>query len=283
MTALVVLFLTLFGLSRAKDFSVNGASQAFGLGRIWPADLSRILADPRVCDIESDLAAFTGLAPDELRDRLMRLANHHFAIEHNFRSPKTVPELTWFYRSSVGYLFANAIHPVQDSVVELGSAADGALSLGPALCFAGGIGTNAIWLAEHGHRVEYFGIGMIEAEFAAFRAFRRGIDDDRLLFLRPYVKGKFDDINSLRSEPFYGAILAFDVFEHIPHYERVAARLAGSLVTGGEMIVNAPFNKDSKSLIDIHLRQDVPMAKALGPSMRLVRTGPTGTQVWRKE
>lgn len=59
-------------------------------------------------DVLSDLMGFTGLTRDEIMPRLRRQGRFHYAAEHAFWNPSSNTELTWFYRTSVDYLFGLA-------------------------------------------------------------------------------------------------------------------------------------------------------------------------------
>ena len=61
--------------------------------------------------IVDDLVAYTGFSREKLVPYLLRCPEKHFESEFNWFKPKDELELTWFYRCSSAYLFANAIHP----------------------------------------------------------------------------------------------------------------------------------------------------------------------------
>lgn len=271
-------------VAQTAEIDVDHESPQFGIGRIDASVLNKTLNNPLLCDVFEDLLAFTGLSESEVRARLMRTANHHFALEHRFRNPRSVGELTWYYRTSVAYLFANAIHPVPSIVIDQ---LQSPRNTEPVLCFAGGVGTNAVWLAEKGFAVHYFGIGMIEQQFALFRAQRRDTKK-KIKFIEPYAGAigtyarGFDAIESLPNSPTYATILAFDVFEHIPNYEIVAHRLGKTLLPGGRILINAPFNNDAESQFDIHLRQSVPISQALGSTIKFTSTDRNGYSTYEK-
>lgn len=82
-----------------------------GAGTIFQAALEIYLQHAGVYNIFKDLQGFTGLTKEELLRRLRREEQFHFTGEHAWWEPKSSTGLSWFYRGSVSYLFANAIHP----------------------------------------------------------------------------------------------------------------------------------------------------------------------------
>jgi len=212
-----------------------------------------------------DLAVYTGLAAPELKSRLLRTPRTHFESEFRWHNPKSFEELTWFYRCSYGYLFANAAHsywPKLDILKPSG---------GLVLDYGAGIGCNTIELARRGFKVDHFEIGIIQADFARFRAARRNLQNLRVL--TPFVDGKFDPINSIQDE--YYAIVAMDVLEHIPDYHLLLKHLIGRLKPGGYIIEKSPFD-DAAGPISIHLPASVPLNVAM-VGMRQLELG-----VWQK-
>ena len=124
--------------------------------------MQKLLAGP-VHDVRTHLKDFTGLTFAEVDDRLTRKGVHHFESEFNFRNPETNSELTWFYSTSINYLFANAIHHSLGALNSITKAEE------PVLDYSGGVGNNVISLALRNISVIYFGIGMMEYAFAEYR------------------------------------------------------------------------------------------------------------------
>ena len=70
---------------------------------------------------------------------------------------------------------------------------------------------------------------------------------------------------------YYGAILAMDVLEHIPHYERVVKRMVESVRVGGRILEKSPFGKGSGGDEDtaVHVGNGgITMKTAMGPNMK---------------
>lgn len=241
---------------------------------------------PRTFSVFQDLLAFTGLNETELIARLRREKQHHFAIEHRFYSPHSARELALYYRHSVGYLWGNAVHNSID-LNEIPISVENA----PVLDYAGGSGSNCIALAKRGIECIYFSLGWAELEFAEFRVKRHGLEN-LIHFVKPYthdeISGyKFDPINCLQLgktiPKLLGTIIAQDVFEHIPHYEKTARHLVSLLREGGILFEKSPFDSKASSSEEIHIKKSVPMEVALQGMAREGRVGNSKMVMWTKK
>ena len=240
-------------------FEVQGRG---GLGRIANQTLSQILQEDGVFNVLQDLQSFSGLTTEELLKRLRREGQFHFEGEHAWWGPTSHSELVWYYRGSVSYLFGNAIHPAPARQLEL-SQADG-----PILDYSGGVGNNVLFLASKGIECSYFGIGEMEAAFARFRVKGRNLTH-LVRFLEPYAFNgdnvyRFDPIKSVPNQSF-GAILLYDVLEHIPNYHYTLAHLVTTLRVGGRIFEQSPFaqKETDNGVTDIHLEASIPLDKAM--------------------
>lgn len=253
-------------------------SSTGGKAEIPISNVNRMKSNPRSYGIYNDLRAFTGLSDDELSTRLRRLGKHHFSVEHRFSDPKSAAELALYYRSSVGYLWANAIHPGVDIK---------ALKLrpedGPILDYSGGVGNSCLSLALNGIKCIYFGIGLMEFSFARFRA-RRHNAEHMIKFIEPFANDKqsgkgliFDSLKALELgttlDEKLGGVFVFDVFEHIPNYHILAHRLVSLIRDGGKLYEITPFGKDDATDVDIHLQASVPLSEALKGMSELKKVG----------
>jgi len=218
-----------------------------------------------------DLALFTGLDSEALSERIRRKSVYGVDQEHAFWNPRSTGELAWFYASSVTYLFNVAVHrpvrPVKSFVP----------GNGPVLDFAGGAGSNTIALAKRDVEVHYISINSLEEAFVRFRLNRRMLSD-LVTFLDPRSArsgGRLDAVAALPGDGSYGAILAIDVLEHMPHYKRAVRRMVLSLRPGGVFLENTPFAEESANPDEdfrIHLSLgNVTMAAAMGPSMKVIK------------
>lgn len=231
-----------------------------GGGRLDAKALDAALASPRCFNVGRDLALFTGLSPAELRSRLLREDQFHFVGEHGWWAPASRRELSFYYRYSVSYLFANSIH--------CSDVADFALTPadGPVLEYSGGVGNNVLALASKGIRVSYFGIGEAEAAFARLRVANAGLEH-LVDFIRPFVRDatqpghplRFDSIYSVPPDGQYGVVIAMDVLEHIPDYHVTLAHLVRVLRPGGVLLENTPFGHGGGGETEIHVKASRPL------------------------
>ncbi len=100
------------------------------------------------------------------------------------------------------------------------------------LDFGSGIGQNAIMLAEAGFDVSMMDIPGYTADFAQFRAKKRGLNIPFYpAYVGEYLEQKFD------------VILCFDVFEHLKdeEFEDVINRLMRMKAPGGQVLISASF------------------------------------------
>jgi SAM-dependent methyltransferase len=259
-------------------FSTKGQG---GVGELTLQLIASKTADARSFDIWNDLKQFTGLSEDELNIRLKRTGRFHFEGEHAFWNPSTSTELAWYYATSVNYLFANSVHPAGkiDAIAKK--------EYEPILDYSGGVGNNVLHLASKGIKCKYFGIGMMEADFAGYRVRKRGLEE-YVEFLKPFASHtdwKFDPISApLKRDKSLGAIIAMDVLEHIPNYEKVVEAMVDSLRVGGAIVENTPFSelpkghKEGGADTRVHVSDGgVKMSEAMGPRMKYISEG-----FWKK-
>lgn len=234
---------------------------------------SNILHKNRIKDIEDiskfhyiidDLLAYTGFSKEELLPYLLRHPKNHFESEFKWFNPKTEAELTWFYRCSSGYLFANAIHPYVDQL--------DIITEGKVLDYGAGVGCNSIILAQRGISVDFVEICRPQADFLNFRAKRHNLPNIHEVL--PYYNGKFEPIKCIEGK--YDAIIAMDVLEHIPNYHIVVKHFIDCLNPGGIIIENSPFEPSAPD-IAIHVQASIPLEQAMQGMIRI------GDGIWKKE
>ena len=255
-----------------------------GYGELGLEQIRQKCGRPDVFGVCDDLQQFTGLADDELRARLMRKGRFHFEGEHAFWNPTSATELAWFYATSIDYLFANAIHKATKEALSI-IVADKSKTYEPVLEYSGGVGNNALYLAQKGVKVHYFGIGMAEYAFVQYRVWKRGLAH-MVEFKKPFSRQAghaFDPIRGpLPLDGSLGAILAFDVLEHIPKYHLVVEAMVRSLRVGGVIIENSPFAAaevaDGREDLRVHVSAGgIAMKDAMGPKMKKRKDG-----IWGK-
>jgi 2-polyprenyl-3-methyl-5-hydroxy-6-metoxy-1,4-benzoquinol methylase len=223
-----------------------------------------MVANPAYSNVIEDLLAYTGFSEEELKPYLLRAPEKHFESEFDWVRPRDRKSLTWFYRTSSAYLFANACHPY--------SSALDVLTEGPVLDYGAGVGCHSIPLAKRGLEVDFVEISRMQADFLRFRAMRHGLT--RLHELLPFFQGRFDPVRCITRT--YRAIVAMDVLEHIPDYHLLVRHFIEHLEPGGLIIENSPFDPDARE-IAIHVAPSMPLERAM-EGMQKVTAG-----VWRKE
>ena len=268
----------IFTMEECRDV-LRTAGQG-GMGEFSIKKVVRLCDDPGVYGACEDLQLFTGLSNEEFMSRMRRLGRFHFEGEHNFWNPSSRTELAWYYSSSVSYLFANTVHSAQ--VIEFDSLAWKEHE--PVLDYSGGVGNNVIHLAKKGVRTHYFGIGVMEYRFAQYRIQKLGLEH-MVTFKQSFCSDteyKFDPITDpLPGDESLGAILAFDVLEHVPDYHVVVQAMVKSIKVGGVIIESSPFaDKVSQDEEDtrVHLSNGgISMEEAMGQNMKQIRRS-----VWKK-
>lgn len=231
--------------------------------RITPDRIQELEHNPNYNGIIDDLIAYTGFSKELLFRYLMRLPKYHFESEYNWYRPTNELELTWFYRSNFGYLFANSIHPYAEQL--------NTIPEGRVLDYGAGVGCNTLGLARRGLSVDFLEINRLQADFINFRAERHSLIN--IKEVPPYAAGRFDPLKCIINE--YDAIIAMDVLEHIPKYHRVVEHFIRHLKPGGLIIENSPFDQSADD-IAIHVRADVPLEKAMA-GMERIACG-----IWKK-
>jgi SAM-dependent methyltransferase len=257
-----------FGLGRMLRGLLGGRLPSGRLVALSPNQLpesacARALSDPAFCNVIDDLMAYTGFSEEELKPYLLRRADKHFESEFDWVRPRDRASLTWFYRSSSGYLFANALHPYSPKLDRL--------TTGRVLDYGAGVGCHSIPLAKRGLEVDFVEISRMQADFLRFRAARHGLG--QLREVPPFFQNKFDPVKCVTGR--YHAIIAMDVLEHIPDYQLVVRHFIEHLEPGGVIIENSPFDPDAGE-IAIHVAPSVPLEKAM-EGMEKIDAG-----VWRK-
>ncbi len=228
-----------------------------------PSRYDAAAADPALNGIIDDLRAYTGFGDEELRPLITRHPDKHFESEFAWARPRDRQELTWFYRCSQAYLFANAIHPFATALERIPA--------GRVLDYGAGVGCNTIGMALRGLDVDFLEIGRLQADFLRFRIDRRELKNVREVL--PYNAGRFDPIGCITAT--YDTIAAMDVLEHIPDYHIVVRHFIEHLAPGGLIVENSPFAPEARD-VSIHVSASMPLEQAMD-GMRRLEPG-----IWQK-
>lgn len=179
-------------------------------------------------DVLDDLAAFTSLPTEDVRTLVARRVED-FRTEW-LQWPDAVRSDQWFYLASRMYLFANAVH-FHERPELINEVAELLPPEAKVLDFGGGTGNLSLALAAHGFRVSYRELSALQKDFTRFRVQRYGLQQ------------RVDILDSWADLPAdtFDAVLAFDVFEHLPDLAQVVDQVAASLVEGGLLVDTSSF------------------------------------------
>jgi 2-polyprenyl-3-methyl-5-hydroxy-6-metoxy-1,4-benzoquinol methylase len=221
-------------------------------------------------DVVSDLVAYTDLARADVERELTSRAETSFRTEW-YATPPELRRDHWFYLSSKGYLFGNAIHfadrSFPDRFVTPYVPEDGSV-----LDFGAGTGNLALLMASGGIRVHATELSALQRDFMRFRVARYGLE--RLLTVCDW----WDELPSRR----FDVIVAVDVLEHLPDCQReLEERLLPTLAPKGVLVENSPFVVNTSNPMHHEDFGLEPFLRDWG--FELVMDGGENTRVWRRE
>jgi 2-polyprenyl-3-methyl-5-hydroxy-6-metoxy-1,4-benzoquinol methylase len=220
-------------------------------------------------DVVSELATYTGL-PKASVERELR-----FRHETSFRSEwyATPPELRtdhWFYLSSKGYLFGNAVH-FPDTLFNERFVLPYVPRNGHVLDFGAGTGNLAIILAACGLNVHATELSALQRDFIRFRVAKHKLES--LITVGDWWE-------RLPASTF-DAVIAVDVLEHLPECRRVLdEQLLPTLAPSGVLVENSPFVVNTSN--PMHHEDFGLMQFLLERSFTLVEDGGENTRIWRR-
>lgn len=269
--------------------------------RLPAARLAEAIDNPAYCNVIADLCDYTGFSLAELKPYVLRYPRQHFESEFNWFAPQTQRELTWFYRCSSAYLFANALHTFEPNLQFLvdvwGRQAieEDQFRSRRVLDYGAGIGCNTIALAHLAKaanfaelsldlHIDFLEISRMQADFLKFRAMKQNFS--QIHEVLPYVFTEnmgdrdqgisapcFDPIGCITEQ--YDAIIAIDVLEHIPNYPDVVRQFLKHLKPGGFLLEQSPFEASAAD-IAIHVPETIPLVDLL-QEMTQIQPG-----IWQK-
>jgi len=185
------------------------------------------------------LAEFTDLSADECLQRLSTYKPDEMAAAWREADPKTPEEILRFYAETDLYLWelfgwnGSAVYDAYVRRVERLAQLWPPSEHPRALDYGVGIGTAALRLAELGYSVTVADVPGRTLDFARARLARCGHHVDVIEIV--------DDIPALPSAS-WDVLVSFDVLEHVPRPDEVAARLVRALKRGGGATLIAPFD-----------------------------------------
>jgi len=219
--------------------------------------------DPKLDPVQQayvdDVIAFTGSTRKEVLGRMMHgtelIRDEWLAWEK--QGPMTEQRMTAFYKQTPNYIYdlgrwhlwepgkrASDIRMVE--VMQ-------AIPVKSILDFGGGVGFNALMLAEAGFEVTLADLKSASLEFARLRAKRHGIK----------LEIWQTDIEPMPRRAKYDVILALDVLEHLPRdvLEETVAKLVRLKHARTEVVLSAPFGRTASHPMHLdateHTKQQV--------------------------
>lgn len=233
-------------------------------------------------ELLDDLASFSGLAREACLERLSTYRYGQMAEAWAQASPQTSEEMRGFYGQTDAYIWslsiwqAAGLYGFYNKIVrELATLQGDPPRPLRALDYGSGIGTSAIWLAEHGYDVTIADVPGATFDYARHRLRRRG-----LRFREAPITSDFPDLPG----PF-DTIVCFDVLEHVRQPDRVFRHLGANLVhPDGLISVVAPFEAQD-GCEGYHLRENY--ERFGGGRWNLFMSGEGyaplgGTFIWRR-
>jgi 2-polyprenyl-3-methyl-5-hydroxy-6-metoxy-1,4-benzoquinol methylase len=220
-------------------------------------------------DVLSDLVAYTGLPREHVERELALRVDTSFRTEW-YATPPPLRRDHWFYLSSKGYLFGNAIHFPDASFFER-FVAPYVSNAGRVLDFGAGTGNLALLLAVRGLTVHATELSALQRDFIRFRIARHDLDG------RLTVGDWWEEL----PRGHYELIVAVDVLEHLPDCRReLETQLLPSLAPRGMLVENSPFVVNTSN--PMH-HEDFGLQPFLRESgFELVEDGGENTRVWRR-
>jgi 2-polyprenyl-3-methyl-5-hydroxy-6-metoxy-1,4-benzoquinol methylase len=173
--------------------------------------------------VKKELLIFTGLNQDEV-EKLIISKKHK--QEWLFWNPKSEREINWFYKTSISYLFTNAAHVLNNNII------NDIPSNSTVFDFGGGSGNYSYYLVEHGCKCIYFDISFLQKRFVEYMSLKYNLPISIINYDNNYIpiyNGKVD------------CIIALDVIEHIPNYEKYIQYFSNITNIGGSIYIYAPF------------------------------------------
>jgi SAM-dependent methyltransferase len=225
--------------------------------------------DGRAIDVVDDLVAYTQLPADSVSELLMRRRPISFRSEWH-ATPGPVRLDHWFYLSSKGYLFGNAVHFPDDEIVDrfLAPTLKGGAAV---LDFGGGVGTLALRVAAAGYEVAVTELNALQRDFIRFRVHRHGLEQ------QVRVIDPWEEIPRDR----FDALVAIDVLEHVPDGRSlVGGQLLPALRAKSLFVENSRFEVNASNPMH-HLDWGLdPQLDQAGYAQ--IATAEDGTRVWSR-
>jgi len=178
----------------------------------------------------ADILEYTRL-PEDVVAKLLKREMQSYTMEWKTREVKAD---YWFYLSSIGYFWGNLPHLNGEFYCELLKKYNIARN-GTVLEYGGGVGNISYYMAKEGYKTEYLELSALQKDFLRFRIYKHNIPIRIINVWQSLDKNHYD------------AILALDIFEHIPNANEILKdQLAPALKKNGILIDFSLFKKSDK-------------------------------------
>ena len=212
-------------------------------------DMIKTLQEMKSRNLVGEVKEYFG---EELNEKI----KENYSSEFSRVAPKTEEELLEFYRTSKGYLWANAQHCFPGDLT--------IWSQGRVLDFGAGAGVHSYYLTKLGHDVDFLDINIPQQEFANWLIKTREIKNMRVV---------------QEPEGMYDYLVMADVIEHLADYKKVMIELLPHLKVGGQAYLKPQFSGKVEEGMHIHFGDKFGF-DALMLSLGLVKVNGL---IWRKE
>jgi 2-polyprenyl-3-methyl-5-hydroxy-6-metoxy-1,4-benzoquinol methylase len=180
-----------------------------------------------------ELELFLGKSFAEIENDHLRILDNEKNFEEEIYTIPNERRITEYYSKTPRYLYEllhwESSFDKQDKFKLIYSFLSGR-KIKEVLDFGGGIGGLSIFLAKRGIRCDYLDVRGKGWEFAEWRFKKNGLGVRMFDPFSDKVCGK------------YGAIVAYDVFEHLPDLKKEITRIAGMLREGGYLLAKSTFS-----------------------------------------
>ncbi len=212
---------------------------------------------------------FSGLNDIYIKNHLLRNKGFRYEEEYNFRKPKSVDEIDWYYRTNEKYVFVNFIHQNWKYIDKITN--------GKILDYGAGSGIDTFYLAKkEGCEVHYFDISIVQQEFVKFVIKNEKIKN--ISVVSPYYNGKFDPINCIQEE--YDGVLFRSLLEHIPYYDTLLEHVTKKVKKGGKIYEASKFGHSSKD--PMHIAEKRPIGEIMSKNGFMLDFADNNHKIWIK-
>jgi SAM-dependent methyltransferase len=217
-------------------------------------------------ELLADILAYSKL-PEDIVAKLISRELDSFVREWNRRK---IADDYWFYLSSKNYFWGNLAHTDISCYLEL--VEKWVPSQGHILEYGAGVGHISFALAKLGYHAEYLELSALQKDFFRFRCSKNNV--------RAVILDAWSDLPLNR----YDAILALDVFEHIPDApELVRKQIGPALKVGGCLIDFTVYGQTPKDPMHLPHAHERALLKAFEEAGLRVATHQRDFRIWKKD